>query len=81
MSRPILFDILVESHRRVGKKFYQPDTWVQGWQDEYTWSQADRDAFLQWVIDYLDKDRGKLDRYKLKRMAKDIVDNYGWKIE
>lgn len=78
---------LVEMGRRVGlgwETFDDVKRYEQAWGDQWymsqTWTQADEDAFRDWMIAELHRETNWT-KYSIEREVAGFILNWGWSIE
>lgn len=85
VTEPHTSIILKEMFARVGANIEGFDFSKENWYWDYEWTEEEEKAFIDWVADYLVKNklahkgsyRGK--KYNLHQAEK-IVHNYGWRL-
>jgi len=86
----IIARILLKMCVVVGANFYKLDTSRKDWFFEYEWTQEQQDDFIDFVADYLYKNKIALrlltnsplyGKKRCRKVASEFIFNYGWKLK
>lgn len=78
--------ILKEMFKRVGAAYEGFDLTKPNWFHDYEWTQKEEDEFVEWLADYLVKNKlahkgwYRGEKYHTHQ-ARKIVSSYGWKLK
>ena len=72
--------ILTEQFNRIGEEYTKEKTLANDWYLQYSWTEEDQTAFIDWLTDFLRK-KLKVTRKCAIREAQMWNLNYGWKIK